>query len=57
MLIYCSVGLADWPQTEVVGPTGEYPIESRHHYLLVQQDLISSGQLAYRFADTLYALL
>ena len=36
MSIYRSIGLADWPETEVVGPSAHYPVESCYYDLLVQ---------------------
>ena len=56
MFIHRPVGLADWSQTEVVGPYRQDAIEPRHYHFLIQQELIPPGQLANRFTDTLDTL-
>src|SRR5215469_8206105 len=57
MLIHRSVGLADWPETEVVGPPDQHTVEPRYNDPLVQQGLIPSSQLANRLADAFHPLL
>jgi hypothetical protein len=52
VLFHRPIGLADWPETEVVGPSNHRAVELRYHRLLVQQSLISFGRFAKRCADT-----
>jgi len=55
--IHCPVGLANWPQTEVVGPSDHHPVELCYHHLLVQQGLLPLGHLANRRTDADHPLL
>src|ERR1700693_3027457 len=52
-----TVGFADWPQTEVVGPTDQHPIESFHDCLRILPDCLSSGLVADRSTDALHSFL
>src|ERR1700739_3582058 len=49
--------MADWPETEVVGPSNHRAVELSYHCRLVQQSLIPSGHCANRFADAGHPLL
>src|ERR1700719_1188758 len=49
--------MADWPETEVVGPSNYRAVELRYYYLLVQQSLLPSGHFANRLADADHPLL
>ena len=49
--VHRSIGRADCPETEVVGPPNHRTVELRYHYLLVQQSLIPSSHFANRLAD------
>ena len=55
--IHCPIGFADWPETEVVGPTVHHLIELRHHRLMVQLGSISSSLAADRLTDANHSLL
>ena len=57
MTVHGSVGFADWSKTEVIGPPNQRAVELRYHHILVQKELISSGQLANRLADADHPLL
>src|SRR5215471_12757158 len=57
MYIDRTVGLADGSETEVVGPTGQHPVELFHHSLRVHPESISSGLIADCATDALHSLL
>src|SRR5260370_30825477 len=52
-----TVGFADWPQTEVVGPADQHPVEPFHNCLRVLPDFVTSGFVADISTDTLYSFL
>src|SRR5229473_1615383 len=52
-----TVGFADWPQTEVVGPADHHPIEPIHDCLRILPDFVTSGFVADRSTDALYSFL
>src|SRR5437667_408909 len=52
-----TVGFADWPQTEVVGPTDQHPIEPVHDGLRILPDFVASGFVADRSTDALQSFL
>src|ERR1700730_8646915 len=52
-----TVGFADWPQTEVVGPTDQHPIEPFHNGLRILPDFVTSGFVADRSTDALHSFL
>src|SRR5258707_15738299 len=52
-----TVGFADWPQTEVVGPADHYPIEPFHDRLRILPDFVTSGFVADRSTDALHSFL
>src|SRR5713226_7507899 len=52
-----TVGLADWPQTEVVGPADHHPIEPFHDRLRILPDFVTPGLVADRSTDALYSFL
>src|SRR5260370_8193376 len=52
-----TVGFADWPQTEVVGPTDQHPIEPVHDGLRILPDFVTSGFVADRSTDALHSFL
>ena len=52
-----TVGFADWPQTEVVGPADHHPIEPSHDRLRILPDLVTPGLVADRATDALYSFL
>ena len=52
-----TVGFADWPQAEVVGPTDHHPIEPVHDGLRILPDFVSSGFVADRSTDALHSFL
>src|SRR5260370_7260852 len=52
-----TVGFADWPQTEVVGPTDQHPIEPVHDGLRILPDFVASGFVADRSTDALHSFL
>jgi hypothetical protein len=43
MYIDRTIGLADWPQTEVVGPADHHPIELFHDCLRILPGCVSPG--------------
>src|SRR6267143_3911957 len=49
--VHRSIGRADWPETEVVGPPSHRAVELCYHHLLVQQNVIPSRRFANRLAD------
>ena len=51
VLIYCPVGFANRPKTEVVGPAVHHLIEPPHHGLMIQQGSIASSLTADRLTD------
>jgi hypothetical protein len=51
------LGFADWPQTEVVGPTDHHPIEPVHDGLRILPDFVASGFVADRSTDALHSCL
>src|SRR5215469_7777729 len=57
MSINRSIGLADWSQTEVVGPSDYHAVELRYHLLRIQQDIFPSSHLANRSTDAAHPLL
>jgi hypothetical protein len=57
MSIYCPIGFADRPETEVVGPTVHHLIELRYHRLMIQQGSIPSSFAANRLTDADHPLL
>src|SRR5450631_3146611 len=57
MYIDRTVGLADWPQTEVVGPADHHPIEPSHDRLRIRPDFVTPGLVADRSTDALYSFL
>src|SRR5450631_973990 len=57
MYIDRTVGFADWPQTEVVGPADQQPIEPFHDCLRILPDCVSSGLVADSATDALYPFL
>src|SRR6202047_5317554 len=52
-----TVGFADWPQTEVVGPTDHHPSEPVHDGLRILPDFVASGFVADRSTDALHSFL
>src|SRR6266446_1607546 len=52
-----TVGLADWPQTEVVGPADHHPIEPSHDRLRILPDFVTPGLVADRSTDALHSFL
>src|SRR5512132_582945 len=52
-----TVGFADWPQTEVVGPADQHPIEPFHHCPRILPDFVAPGLVADSSTDTLYPIL
>jgi len=56
MHINRTVGFADWPQTEVVGPTDHHPIETFHDCLRILPDGVSSGLVADRATDGVHSI-
>src|ERR1017187_637833 len=52
-----TIGLADWPQTEVVGPSDHQPIEPFHDCLRILPDCISLGLVANISTDSLHSFL
>src|SRR5258708_31859558 len=52
-----TVGFADWPQTEVVGPADHHPIEPCHDCLRILPDFVTSGFVADSSTDTLHSFL
>src|SRR6266567_6971474 len=52
-----TVGFADWPQTEVVGPADQHPIELFHDCLRILPDGVSPGFVADSSTDALYPFL
>src|ERR1039458_6037482 len=52
-----TVGFADWPQTEVVGPSDHHPIEPVHDCLRILPDFVTSGFVADISTDTLHSFL
>src|SRR5438132_1737141 len=57
MLFYGSVGLADRPQTEVVSPTIDLPVERTYQRCRILLGLTPAGHLADRLANTLHSFL
>ena len=57
MLLHGSVGLADRPQTEVVRPTINLPVERFYQRFRILLGLTPSGHLADRLTQTLHSLL
>src|SRR5579864_25288 len=57
MTIHGSVGFADWPKTEVVGPSAHRAVELRYHHFLVHLELVPPGHLTNRLADADHPLL
>src|SRR6266849_10465499 len=57
MYIDRTIGLADWPQTEVVGPADHHPIELFHYCLRILPDGISPGFVADGSTDALHPFL
>src|SRR5713101_8263523 len=57
MLFYGSVGLADRPQTEVVSPTINLPVERTYQRCRILLGLTPAGHLADRLANTLHSFL
>ena len=55
--VHRPIGLADWPETEVVGPFNHRTVELPYQRRLVQQSLIPSGHFANRLADAVHPLL
>src|SRR5713101_5615648 len=54
MYIDRTIGLADWPQTEVVGPADHHPIELFHDCLRIPPDCVSPGLVADSSTDALH---
>src|SRR5713101_6235227 len=54
MYIDRTIGLADWPQTEVVGPADHQPIEPFHDCLRIPPDCVSPGLVADSSTDALH---
>src|SRR5450755_3117917 len=52
-----TVGFADWPQTEVVGPADQHPVEPCYDCLRILPDGVTSGLVADRSTDALHSLL
>src|SRR5947208_16372771 len=52
-----TVGLADWPQTKVVGPAEHHPIEPFHARLRILPNCVASGLVADRSTDALHSFL
>ena len=52
-----TVGFADWPQTEVVGPADQHPIEPVHDCLRILPDFVTPGFVADRSTDALHSFL
>src|SRR6202165_5358254 len=52
-----TVGFADWPQTEVVGPADQHPIEPCHDCLRILPDFVTSGLVADSSTDALHSFL
>src|ERR1700737_462209 len=52
-----TVGFADWPQTEVVGPADHHPIEPFHDRLRILPDCVTPGFVADRSTDALHSFL
>src|SRR6266853_766625 len=52
-----TVGLADWPQTEVVGPADHPPIEPSLDRLRILPDIVTPGLVADRSTDALHSFL
>ena len=48
MPFHSPVGIADWTQTEVVGPPNHHAVELSYHCFCIQQGFISSGLVADR---------
>ena len=48
VLVHRLIGFADWPETEVVGPTVHHSIEFRYHCLMMQLGSVVSGFIADR---------
>ena len=57
VLFHRSVGFADRPQTEVVGPTIDLPVERCYHRCRILLGLTPAGHLADRLTQTLHSLL
>src|ERR1039457_2983486 len=57
MYIDRTIGFADWPQTEVVGPADQYPIEPFHDCLRILPAGVSPGLVANRSTDALHSFL
>src|ERR1700674_3707336 len=57
MQIDRTVGFADWPQIEGVGPADHHPIEACHDRLLILPDFVTPGLVADRSTDALYSFL
>src|SRR5205814_3622295 len=57
MLFHGSVGLADRPQTEVVGPPVDLPVERCYQRCRILLGLTPAGHLADRLTQTLHSFL
>ena len=57
VLIYCPIGFANRPKTEVVGPTVHHLIEFRYYCLRIQLGPVAPGFAADRLTDADYSLL
>src|ERR1035437_2449528 len=57
VLFHRSVGLADRPQTEVVGPTIDLPVERCYQRFCTLLGLTPPGHLAERLTQTLHSFL